>query len=256
MHTKSTRILFFCGALFSFLFTSLSIPLNAKDNVYALIAIDTLSNLASSVAKDQSNMVSLLKELSKHGISVSTSQLTGYRLTKKNILEWINKIPKSHSNTILFYYSGHGTRKKNMKSPWPLLALQSGREFLPASDIKKALIKKKARLTVLLTDCCNNLFIPKGIDLIPDANSGGITNIALSLKRLFLESRGAISITASQPGRPAIGFVGRGGLMTNLLLSSIVENTTLPITWHTVAKYIENKGERFSQKPHYEVILR
>ncbi len=226
--------------------------IEADETIQALIAVDTHSNLKESVKKDRSNMLLLLQVLAENGAKVHTTELSGSSLTNKNISSWVKKLPKDHNQTILFYYSGHGTRTKNLRSPWPLLAFQNGRELIPTKAIQDALKKRKPRLLIILTDCCNGYYVPKSyapmMKSIPDSSS-----VSQALRSLFFEAKGTVTITASKPGHNAVGFLHLGGLMTNLLISSITEPYEPSKTWKSVVKYIASNGQRFNQIPYYEI---
>lgn len=226
--------------------------LSAKEKVHALIAVDTLSNLSFSVKKDLAHMDRIFNFMRSDGISVNVTHFLDHQLTLENLASWIKAIPENSSNTIVFYFSGHGGRSSDFSSPWPILAFQNGLEAVQSQKIQKALQKKKARLTVMLTDCCNGSFIPKAT-FFSEIKPLDSRLISKSLRKLFIDPKGFVWVTASLPGKNAYGFPQLGGLMTVLLLKSIVENTNEPRSWQQVVQYIKKHGSTFSQEPYYEI---
>ncbi len=260
---KSHFINFSRRRLFHVFFLSLLVilcSLEAKQapQIRALITVDTKSNLRNSVIEDAKKMNLLLGALSDIGIPVIKKELQESELTVENIRDWIRSIPAESNDIILFYFSGHGIRTKEIRSPFPILALQQGEQFVESSVIKQALSRKKARLILIITDCCNGFLLPKRFFTPTTSfkhNNEYNKNLVENLRSLFLKTKGQLIATAAKPGTNAIGFVPIGGLFTNMLIKSMVSlgEKKNQANWKMILSETKQGCKAFSQEPYYEI---
>jgi hypothetical protein len=163
-------------------------------------------------------------------------------------MHWIKELPQSSNDVVVVYYSGHGMRFANMKSPWPCLGFLQTKEILPIDSIIKALSKKQHRLVILLFDCCNSPLRENPIHSMEPKSLHGPSLSWEGIRKLFLEEKGAILAVAASPGKPAFAMK-QGGLFTKSLLISLEhENLQKEVSWHSVfQKTIARCGN--AQKP-------
>jgi hypothetical protein len=76
---------------------------------------------------------------------------TGSKVTAEKILAYYAALQTQPSETLVFYYSGHGGLKAGKGH---FLALRAG--HLYRKDLLAAMTKHQPRLVVVLTDCCAN----------------------------------------------------------------------------------------------------
>jgi len=91
--------------------------------------------------------------------------ITGKRLTKQNVENALNTFyaPASINDILIFYYNGHGFRKPTDGRPGPYIDLKDKDNWriMEASasleDFYAIIRKKRARLSLVLGECCNAL---------------------------------------------------------------------------------------------------
>jgi hypothetical protein len=131
-------------------------------HLYALLVLDTDAAGADElgIEVDGRRMVGLLsqsfavKENGDRSKRLSLTVLTGDDVTKDNIQSYYDGLPKDlSSDTVLFYYSGHGGAVLG-EDDGQFLALRSGQVW--RKDLSSWIKKHNPRLTLILTDCCSN----------------------------------------------------------------------------------------------------
>jgi len=116
--------------------------------------------------------------------------------TSRNLLEAIAELKVKPKDTILFYFTGHGS----VDDRGQYLAL--AKDKLYRQDLLAALKAKNVRLVSLITDCCNTR---------SDGYSYAAPNIVFEsptaptplFKRLFFDSEGIVDIISCSPGESA-----------------------------------------------------
>jgi len=113
-----------------------------------------------------------------------------------SLLETVSELTVAPGDAILFYFSGHGS----VDDQGHYLALAAGKLY--RKDLLSALMAKRARLVVLITDCCNTrsdgyLYAAPFIHVTSPRAPTPL------FKRLFLDSTGVVDITSSSPGESA-----------------------------------------------------
>lgn len=114
----------------------------------------------------------------------------------KKILEAIAGLKVAPNDSILFYYTGHGS----VDDQGPFLALAQGKLY--RQEILKRLTDKGSRLVAFISDCCNTrsdgyMYMAPYFE-IPDRR-----NPTPLFQKLFFDSRGVININSSSPGESA-----------------------------------------------------
>lgn len=219
--------------------------LTAKEHcrtIYALIACDTITKeIRPASLADIDRMTTSLKNIaSQTGLKLKLTLLSGNRLSCKSILEWVDILPQSSSDIVLFYYSGHGLRFEKCHGPWPSILLNNGKDECQAVDgesIEKVIQKKDPRLGIVFFDCCNNVVSMKS----PLAESLIIPKSPAlpGLKALFLDSEGMITACAAAKGEVALSIVRSnptGGIFTSGLLYILRKyGTYAQIDWNHIS---------------------
>jgi hypothetical protein len=172
-----------------------------SDRVVAAIVVDRLDkNIGKSVARDGE----LVKQALEDGFSANKDRLVlhpildGQRVTPDGVLEFIDRLPVRPTDTLLFYFSGHGAWDETRGQ---YLQLYSGpttkRGDLFRSTLVARLKGKNARLVVCLTDCCNAEAVSRARltrDLARPVQWE-------TLRALLLRPRGLVDMTSSAKGQ-------------------------------------------------------
>ncbi len=137
----------------------------------------------------------------------------------RNILRLLDDVHPGPRDTLLFYYTGHGA----VDDRGHYLALAEGPLY--RDELLNQLRAKGARLTVLLTDCCNvrsdgEAFAAPAPDDTPPPR---VTPIFQSL---FFEPKGVVDINSSSPGEGAFFFAASpdfpGGMTGSIFTGTLV----------------------------------
>lgn len=113
-----------------------------------------------------------------------------------NILGAIESIQLRPEDSLLFYYTGHGAADDQGQ----YLALAHGKLY--RKELLSALLKKGAKMTALITDCCNTrsdgyMYAAPAFDVQPPSQPTALFN------SLFLAPKGVVDIISSSPGESA-----------------------------------------------------
>ena len=232
--------------VFLFCFGTAASALEHKPVLRALIACDLISyNLRGGTRADAIRMRQNISAIARLlGISSKITTLHKGQMTVPRIRKWIASLPKNGNDIAFFYYSGHGGRTGRSQGRWPFIVCPkkppSKRPVVfMGKTICRQILRKKPRLAVVLFDSCNNQIRMKGpLDELP-SNFFDVDETELpQLKKLFLESRGAVIASASSPGEKAFTLVQgpfSGGIFTTSVLFSLKYYTPgADVSWNTL----------------------
>lgn len=174
-------------------------PPDVAKQIHALIVFDEKVPGATQdgkeverVLQEAFNNPKMFPEGELKRIPASITILRGADANAAKVLEYYRELGEVGDDTILFYYAGHGA----FDARGHHLALKDGKLY--RDDLRRAMLLKGPRLTVIITDCCAN-YVDGKIDL-PKAQ--------LKWKVLYTllgRHRGLVDITASTPGTFSFG---------------------------------------------------
>ncbi len=133
--------------------------------------------------------------------------------SRKELDKDLKALNPGKDDVVFFYYSGHGGRMSNKKGRWPDMALPDTLTDLsyPASEISKKAVKP--RFVIAMGDCCNSYMDKSVSSKTKSAKS------TTGLKALFLEPKGVIVASSSEPGQYSLGG-SDGGVFTNAYIKA------------------------------------
>ncbi len=180
---------------------------------------------------------------------------------KANVLKAIKSIKASPNDIIVFFYSGHGFRFDDDTDEYPNMSLHykgemTKNDYLGVSETYNMLTAKKARLTIVLSDCCNSYYGATRQEVDSSALvSRGLSNYNLTkLEKLFIKDSGTIKITAAKAGQYALCDSKGGFLLTSFLnnIHSMVSAvSTQEPSWQTITdnarEYVRRKTTGFDE---------
>jgi hypothetical protein len=140
----------------------------------------------------------------------------GVDVTPENLLAMIGRLEVGPNDAIVILYSGHGEMQLGNHH---VLTFRHG--YLTRIRLLEAVNAKRARLAVLLTDCCSAGIPGRAVvpEYEPKDMPGGDVMEWNTVSALFLHHSGLVDITAAEPG-----FYGKvdaqkpGSYFTNALV--------------------------------------
>lgn len=181
------------------------------------------------------------------GMTLNEQIIAGNNYGKRTMDQVLETLSPEDNDVVVFVYTGHGFRFKNQPDEYPCLDLSSSayddaeENFMALSDVFRTIVKKQARLNIVLSDCCNSeIDMNQPMVLSNSLFSRSNTNFDIEkLRVLFLQSKGEVIATAASPGEKA--WCGDNG---GFFLLSFFENLRSQISalnndtpsWDTLIK--------------------
>ena len=153
------------------------------------------------------------------------------QFTKKNVENFLVGFSPGPNDVVIFMYSGHGYRFSNQTEKYPQLDMRYS-EYQAMDDnstmnlkqVYDELIKKGARLNIVLGDCCNS-----DVGFSRSVGSSFMTSRASvdpdfeKLKKLFLKSSGNIIAAGASPSEYSWCTMNNGGFFTTSFIGALRE---------------------------------
>lgn len=168
----------------------------------------------------------------------------GQNCSRENLLGLLADLNCAANDIVLFYYSGHGVHAAADPGSFPQMCLKySGYQqdkFVPVRTVKEALDKKNAQLSIILTDCCNNIadwVTAKGY-FEGMGKASEIKEVeAKYYRQLFSQQKGSVVITGSKKGQYSL-CNKNGGFFTLSFFAAMdqVGLGKIAPDWNQVAK--------------------
>lgn len=207
-------------------------PAERNTKLYLLIVANTREQTIGEACRlDKERSIEVFSDFADYlGIKMVLDTIAGENYNKKNVEKAIRNLKPTAKDIVIFYYSGHGYRKSNEKRRFPFIDLRAKPsdnylvETLNMEDIYRTLQKKGARLTLVLSDCCNS-----DVEAVPVqapkpffARGSGVERNDRNTRMLFLPNKPvAIIATAAESGQRASCNKTLGGFFSFYLRASI-----------------------------------
>ena len=228
----------------------LSFSARATEPVFhVIIASDIRAGFNPHLITDHHNIERLFRgNVPKDRLNLVAMKMD--EITPDRILQTVKEIELADQDTLAFYYSGHAASSAGDGGQFFQLKDEQGRSVeLHRRTLLAALHEKKARLTVLLTDCGNVEVDEKESDTVEKSVRTIIAPTTMSpiMEALFIQSEGTVDITSSKQGEAS--FVDttvkrRGSCFTWSLVALFDKHRNNPaITWQEftteLAEYVK-----------------
>ncbi|NOT52084.1 MAG: caspase family protein [Chitinophagaceae bacterium] len=215
---------------------------------FIIVANTNDPRIGYSVQKDVTNLSSQMKDVATFlKIPLNYVEVSGAKFNKKNVEAAVTALKPGVNDIVIFYYSGHGySFEEDKNQAYPQFDLRESRfeditvATLNASQIMDMVKAKKARLNIVLSDCCNSnlgLLKPEGKNFALTAKSL-LSWDANYCNNLFLKSSGSIIATAAKKGQFAYGNTDVGGYFTSNFVTALEKYlskfTTTQPTWDQI----------------------
>jgi hypothetical protein len=227
-------------------------PDEQKRNFYLIIIANTNdATIGKSSQKDLTGMYETFATLTKQaGIGFIPLVVSGDAFNFGNTNLIIDSIKPAPLDIVFFYYTGHGFRYANDVSKYPRISFRTNNlqvraeNNLAIEDVYKRLLAKRARVTIVISDCCNEKLgasVPFGLDMLRPRATGteGLKLNYDNFRKLFLPTQStSIIIGSAGANQLAVGNPNMGGFFTNFfkaeLIKSLYSNTGQS-TWLRIA---------------------
>jgi hypothetical protein len=214
-----------------------------KRKFYLIIIANTNDNtIGKSSQKDLTGMLETFSVLTRQaGISFVPIVVAGNAFTIGNTKKVLDTIRPATRDIVFFYYTGHGFRYSNDVSKYPRISFRTnnvqlrGENNLAVEDVYKQLLAKRALVTIVISDCCNEKLgasVPFGMDVLRPRATGtdGLKLNYDTFRKLFLPNqKTSVIIASAAPNQLAVGNPDMGGFFTNFfkaeLIKSLYSNT-------------------------------
>ena len=207
--------------------------------LHAIIVADTNDwSIGESVKTDRQKIKRLTKSISRYTrLALKTYDIYGNQVGHHKVKTTLNRLSVGRNDVIFFYYSGHGGNS-DVGSGWPFMDLKGGRFEL--KEVHRTLKFKNPRFFLVIGDTCNNF---KGNFSITESRGGqgGDGSRAENYRQLFLNYRGYIMASSSEPGESSWGNSQDGGFFTYGFLKSLNQELASYSSpnWYTIMKRAE-----------------
>lgn len=241
-------------------------PEKRKEKIHLIVVANTMdTTVAASSLIDIGNMISTFSQLAADlNMDILITKIMDLNLTKTAVNRALAGLKPAPSDIVVFFYSGHGFRYANDVSNYPRILLRTNpiadanKNNLSFEEIFNTLIKKKARVTLAISDCCNGAIdesVPFGPSQIitrsrRNQSAPGL-NMAVCQRLFFPPKPLAILIGSADKNQLAAGNPRLGGYFTNTFTTelrtklygiandatwrSILDNTKKLASWKSLA---------------------
>lgn len=205
---------------------------------YLIIVANTNDpSIGKSSQKDLTGIYETFATLTKQaGIGFVPVIVSGDAFNIANTQRAIDTIKPSALDIVFFYYTGHGFRFANDVSKYQRISFRTNTmqvradNNLAVEDIYKTLIAKRAKVTIVISDCCNEKLgasVPFGLDMLRPRATGteGLKLNYDNFRKLFLPTQTtSIIIGSAAPNQLAVGNPNMGGFFTNFFKAELVKS--------------------------------
>lgn len=202
---------------------------SADGTLHLIAAANTnVSDIGQACKVDLSHVENEFRGIAKAvGLGYDQQVVAGDNYGKQQLADVIDNLEPGSNDVVVFVYSGHGFRFQDQKDYYPNMDMSSTsydkatENYIPFSDVYKAISEKGARLNIVLSDCCNNTVnanrpVVNTNSLYSRSNNSFDKN---KLRKLFLRSKGDLVATAASPGQ--FSWCGANG---GFFLMSFIES--------------------------------
>lgn len=185
------------------------------------------------------------------GMKLIATKISGNNFNKKNLEEALANLKRqrpSPIDIIIFYYSGHGFRYSNDKSPYPRMSLRTNasqdisKNNMEIEEVYNKIVNLGARVNIVLSDCCNQdigVKAPVGREVLKTRFSGYNTtsqalNMINCISLFFSKQPISILATSAEEKQLATGNPALGGFFTyffNALLTKSLYSFGTSSSW-------------------------
>lgn len=237
------RIAVMACFLATVLFSSAEIAVAQR--VHLVTLCDSKSSISESCKVDIFNIEYTLDQ----GWTNKTVTALTTEIRASGLLQKIASLPVGRGDVLFFYYAGHGYCDAQRRHHLSMNYTQNDADTLPRTQLREALLAKRARLTILVTDCCDDIGTVEG------TCAAATPDLERNLRRLF-SATGLVDINSSSPGEiawgvesfdPDFGFIEEGGLFTQTFHLAFYQNSDWKAVFASVSEGTKGSFDVFKE---------
>ena len=241
--------------------------------LYVILATTDDAESCGTVAKNNGDAIAHLFRTQTAQKAVTVLKIPPQHLSRQTVLSLIANLPLREDDAVVFYYSGKGDFDRKYGQYFELPA---SKEEIYRSEIRSAINKKKTRLCVLISDCCDPSVIrlasaetppsestpsepasqveevqteetqAKKTETNENPPSTQSENTLVNVQKttplffsLFFSSRGTIDINAASFGQVSCVNEDKIGCFTKTLSALLDANRNKIISWQRIFPYLQ-----------------
>ena len=221
---------YFLLVLFTISFSLINQPAFAK-TLHAILVADTIHDITAVTRPDVNKWQRELRVISKHtNMDLKEKVFCGKDFHQDKVAAYLLNLPIQGDDTVVFYFSGHGYRTFQKKTPWPFMNFDLSGKGLDVQWIADTIRNKNPQFALIMTDCCN-CYAERG--MFGDHSK----DITVSLQtlaphypgynQLFCNAKGCVVISSCSAGQFSYGS-HVGGLYTQCFFNSLNHELAQP----------------------------
>lgn len=202
-------------------------PQQKNTNLYLITVANTEADkIGPTCDMDRKSMYKIFSKIARNlEIGFVPKEIYGKDYNRDNVVKAINDLRPGKDDIVIFYYSGHGFSKDFDSRLFPYMDLRHDEDEpmtektqMNIEEVYDIIKKKKARLNLVLSDCCNwranltNMISPP----VASQRSSSLGWSLENVKALFLNPEPySLLMTAASKGELSAGNLNDGGFFTS-----------------------------------------
>jgi hypothetical protein len=192
--------------------------------LYAILVADSIHDITMITKPDVRRLQQELKVVATHTkVDLKTRIFSDREFRMDKLIGYLQSLKVNSDDLVVFYFSGHGYRYSQQKSPWPNMMFDPRRPGINLEYIAKLVWNKKPQFALIMSDCCNNN-VEQGFF----GNASKSIDVRLRKKTpyfpgyhdLFTNAKGCVVVCSCSAGQFSYGS-SCGGLFTQSFLVSL-----------------------------------
>lgn len=192
--------------------------------LHAILVADTIHDIRLVAQPNLCRWQKELQMITKHTKMILKEKIfSGAEFNQEKIKSYLKSLVVGESDSIIFYFSGHGYRTFKKKTPWPFLTFEFYKPGLDIQWVTSTIRSKKPQFALVMSDCCNH-FMENG--LFGNQTKNVLVNLKLypphypGYQQLFCNAKGCIVVSSCSKGQFSYGS-HFGGLYTQCFFTSL-----------------------------------
>ena len=226
--------------------------------LYVIIATADNDEMFGKVAENNGNAISRLFCDNAAQKAVTVLKIPAENISRQTVLTLIANLPLREDDAVVFYYSGKGDLDRRYGQYFELSA---SKEELYRSEVLSAILAKRVRLCVLLTDFCDPTVAtkpPVGETAVPfedpiaesaevggdnpvekENSPEGVAETAPLFFSLFFYNRGVVDINSASFGQASCAGGKEIGCFTEVFAGLLEVNRNKMLSWRWIFPYVQ-----------------